>query len=244
MATEGPAPPSDRVALVTGAGRGIGKATALALAGQGFAVALAARTEGDLATVAGEITAAGGRSLVVPADVADEGSVAGLVARVLATHGRLDVLVNAAGTGAFTPVAETSLAEWERQLRVNLTGTFLACRAALPPMLAAGRGDIVNVLSIASRVVFPGAAAYCASKWGALGFTRVLAEEVRRQGIRVTALCPGSVDTPFWDAIPSPPDRARMLAPEAVADTICWIVTRPPTMTMDEIVVMPPEGIL
>jgi NAD(P)-dependent dehydrogenase (short-subunit alcohol dehydrogenase family) len=141
-------------------------------------------------------------------------------------------------------VADTSLADWERQLRVNLTGTFLACRAVLPTMLAQGRGDIVNVLSIASRVAFPGAAAYCASKWGALGFTRVLAEEVRRQGVRVTALCPGSVDTPFWDAIPSPPDRSRMLAPEAVAESVLWIVGRPPTMSMDELVLMPRDGIL
>jgi NAD(P)-dependent dehydrogenase (short-subunit alcohol dehydrogenase family) len=233
-----------RVALVTGAGRGIGRATAQALAGAGFAVALAARTEGDLTTLAGEIAACGGRALAVRADVADEASVAALVARALEAYGRLDVLVNAAGVGAFAPVVETALAQWERQIRVNLTGTFLACRAVLPTMLGQGSGDIVNVLSVASRVAFSGASAYCASKWGALGFTRVLAEEVRRAGIRVTALCPGSVDTPFWNAIPSPPDRARMLSPEAVAETVLWIVTRPPTMSMDEIVVMPPEGIL
>jgi NAD(P)-dependent dehydrogenase (short-subunit alcohol dehydrogenase family) len=236
--------PASRVALVTGAGRGIGRATALALAGHGFAVALAARTEAELSTVAAEIAAAGGRALVVPADVTDEASVAALVTRVLDAYSRLDVLVNAAGGGAFASVAETSLAEWEQQLRVNLTGTFLACRAALPIMLSQGRGDIVNVLSVASRVVFPGAAAYCASKWGALGFTRVLAEEVRRQGVRVTAHCPGSVDTPFWDKIPAPPDRSRMLSAQSVAESILWIVTCPPTMSMDEVVVMPPDGIL
>lgn len=241
MATE--APPG-RVALVTGAGRGIGRATARALAAGGFAVALAARTESELETTAAEIGAAGGQALVVPADVGDESAVAALFARVLGAYGRLDALVNAAGVGGFAPAEETSLTDWERQLRVNLTGTFLACRAVLPTMLAQGSGDIVNVLSIASRVVFPGAAAYCASKWGALGFTRVLAEEVRRRGVRVTALCPGSVDTPFWNAVPSPPDRTRMLAPDAVADTVLWIVTRPPTMSTDEIVVMPPEGIL
>lgn len=247
MATDAAGPaegPLPRVALVTGAGRGIGRATALALAGHGFAVALAARTEADLATVAGEIAAYGGRALAVPADVTDEGSVASMAESVLGTHGRLDVLVNAAGCGAFAPVAETALAEWERQLKVNLTGTFLACRAVLPAMLARREGDIVNVLSVASRVVFPGAAAYCASKWGALGFTRVLAEEVRRQGVRVTALCPGSVDTPFWDTVGAPPDRARMLSASSVAETILWIVTRPPTMSMDEVVVMPPDGIL
>lgn len=233
-----------RVALVTGAGRGIGRATALALAGGGFAVALAARTASDLATLAGEIEAAGGRAFAVPADVAEEASVAALVAHVQTAFGRLDVLVNAAGVGSFASVAETALVDWERQLRVNLTGTFLACRAVLPAMLAQGRGDIVNVLSIAARTVFPGASAYCASKWGALGFTRVLAEEVRRQGVRVTALCPGSVDTPFWNAVSSPPDRARMLSAEAVAETVLWIVSRPPTISMDEIVVMPPDGIL
>jgi NAD(P)-dependent dehydrogenase (short-subunit alcohol dehydrogenase family) len=257
MATESPGEPSRRrpepgtaapagakVALVTGASRGIGRSVALALARRGHAVALAARTAPALAAVAAEVEAAGGRSLAVAADVADEAQAEAMVARALERFGRLDALVNAAGVGSFGPTAELTLVEWERQLRVNLTGTFLACRAALRPMLAQRSGQIVNILSIASKVAFPGAAAYCASKWGALGFTRVLAEEVRRQGIRVTAFCPGSVETPFWEGIEAHPDFARMLRPEDVAEAVAFILEQPPGIVTDEIVVMPPEGIL
>jgi NAD(P)-dependent dehydrogenase (short-subunit alcohol dehydrogenase family) len=233
-----------RVALVTGASRGIGRAVALALARRGDAVALVARTAPALATVAAEVEAAGGRALAVPADVTDEEQTAAAVARTLDAFGRLDALVNAAGVGSFGPVAELSLAEWERHLRVNLTGTFLACRAALGPMLAQGAGQIVNLLSIAAKVPFPGAAAYCASKWGAFGFTRVLAEEVRRQGIRVTAFCPGSVETPFWARMESHPEFARMMRPEDVAEAVAFVLDQPPGIVTDEIVVMPPEGIL
>lgn len=235
---------ASRVAIVTGAGRGIGRATAIALARRGFAVVLAARTEAKLESAAVEVERAGGDPLVAPTDVTDPASVEALVARTLERFGSLDTLVNAAGVGSFASVEDLSLPEWEQQLRVNLTGTFLVCRAVLPPMLARGGGDIVNILSIAAKVVFPGAAAYCASKWGALGFTKVLAEEVRRRGIRVTAFCPGSVDTPFWDAIPAPPDRHRMLKPEDVAEAVAFVVTRPPTIYLDEVVAMPPEGIL
>jgi NAD(P)-dependent dehydrogenase (short-subunit alcohol dehydrogenase family) len=233
-----------RVVLITGASRGIGRAVALARARRGDAVALVARTAPALATVAAEVEAAGGRALALPADVTDETQASAMVARAVDAFGRLDALVNAAGVGSFRPVAELPLAEWERHLRVNLTGTFLACRAALGPMRAQGAGQIVNILSIAAKVPFPGAAAYCASKWGALGFTRVLAEEVRRQGIRVTALCPGSVDTPFWEEIESHPDFARMLRAEDVAEAVAFILDQPPGIVTDEMVVMPPEGIL
>jgi len=233
-----------RVVLITGASRGIGRAVALARARRGDAVVLVARTAPALATVAAEVEAAGGRALALPADVTDEPQASAMVARTVDAFGRLDALVNAAGVGSFRPVAELSLAEWERHLRVNLTGTFLACRAALGPMRAQGAGQIVNILSIAAKVPFPGAAAYCASKWGARGFTRVLAEEVRRQGIRVTALCPGSVHTPFWEEIESHPDFARMLRAEDVAEAVAFILDQPPGIVTDEMVVMPPDGIL
>jgi short-subunit dehydrogenase len=111
-------------------------------------------------------------------------------------------------------------------------------------MTAQGSGHIVNVLSIAAKVVFPGASAYCASKWGALGLTKALAEETRGQGVKVTGLCPGSIDTPFWDATVTTLDRRDMLRPEDVAATVRMLLEQPPGIYTDEMVVMPPKGIL
>ena len=111
-------------------------------------------------------------------------------------------------------------------------------------MLGAGRGTIVNVISLAAVRVVAGSAAYTASKAGALGFTRVLAEEVRGRGVRVAALCPGAVDTPFWDAVPSCPDRARMLRPEAVAEAALLVATQPPGAFVEEVVLAPTPGVL
>src|SRR5205807_9044128 len=137
----------------------------------------------------------------------------------------------------------TSMADWESILYANLTGTFLCCKYALSQMLPQGHGQIVNVLSIAAKVAFPESGAYCAAKWGALGFTRVLAEEVRRKGIRVTALCPGSTDTPFWSELSWKPDPARMIPPAQVAEAIAFLLQQPASVTTDEWVIMPPEGI-
>jgi 3-oxoacyl-[acyl-carrier protein] reductase len=129
-------------------------------------------------------------------------------------------------------------------MAANLRATYLTCRAALPVMLGAGRGTIINVISLAAVRTIAGCAAYTASKAGALGFTRVLAEEVRRRGVRVAALCPGAVDTSFWNTVPSPPDRARMLRPEAVADAALLIALQPPGTLVEEVVLAPTPGIL
>src|SRR5262249_38055527 len=155
--------------------------------------------------------------------------------RLAAASGRLDALVNCAGIGSFAPVESTDPEEWRRILDINLTGTFLACRAALPWMLDREGPPVVNVISIAGKMAFPNSGAYCASKWGALGFTRVLAAEVRNRGVRVTALCPGSVATPFWDRVEHSLDVSRMLKPERVAGAIWTILSQPPDVAIDEL---------
>jgi NAD(P)-dependent dehydrogenase (short-subunit alcohol dehydrogenase family) len=233
-----------QVALVSGASRGIGRAVALAFAREGARVALLARGTAALERVAGAIEAGGGSALVVPGDAADERAASRAVEVALGRFGRLDCLVTAQGTGAFGPLETSRLAEWEAMLRGNLTATYLLCRAALPPMLAAGRGTIVAVVSLAAVRAIPGCAAYTASKAGVLGLVRALAAEVRGRGVRVTAVCPGAVDTPFWDDIPSPPDRSRMLRPEVVAEAALLAAAQPPEAFVEEIVLAPTPGVL
>jgi 3-oxoacyl-[acyl-carrier protein] reductase len=229
-----------KIAIITGASGGIGRETARMLCEEGAKVVVAARREAVLS----ELVRDGSASLAVPTDVTDERSVTALVERTVEVFGRLDLLVNCAGTGSFAPVSDSYPSEWERILAVNLTGTYLCCRAALRPMLRQRSGHIVNVLSIAATVPFPGASAYCASKFGALGLTKVLAAEVRASGIRVTALLPGAVDTPFWDEVDHPPDRTKMVPSRRVAEAILFAVSQPEGATIDEIVLMPPLGIL
>jgi NAD(P)-dependent dehydrogenase (short-subunit alcohol dehydrogenase family) len=233
-----------QVALVSGASRGIGRAVAETFAQEGARVALLARGRPGLEQVAGAIEAGGGSTLVVPGDAAEEGTASRAVEAILARFGRLDCLVTAQGAGTFGPLEESRLADWEAMLRANLTATYLLCRAALAPMLAAGRGTIVVVASLAAVRAIPGCAAYSASKAGVLGLARALAAEVRGRGVRVAALCPGAVDTPFWDTIPSPPDRARMLRPEAVAEAAVLVAAQPPGTFVEEVVLAPTPGVL
>jgi len=233
-----------QVAVVTGAGRGIGKAVALAFAREGAAVVLASRTGSELDAVAAEARGVGGRALVVPTDVTQEPSVARLVDRTLAKFGRLDILITAAGAAAFGPVADSKLEEWEQMMGVNLKGVYLTCRAVLAPMIRQRRGTIINVVSVAARRPIAGCAVYAASKHGVLGFTRVLAEEMRAHGVRVGAICPGAVNTPLWDSIPNPPDRARMLAPEDVAAAAVLMASLPARASLEDLTILPAGGIL
>jgi len=232
-------PLEGRVALVTGASRGIGAATARALGGAGARLVLAARSRDDLACVAAELPG----SAAVPTDVRDAAEVGRLVAAAEEAGG-VDLLVHAAGLGVFAPVVESRIEDWDETLDVNLRAAYLLCRAALPAMLRRGRGHVFTIVSIAGQRAFPNSAAYCASKFGLLGFTRVLAEEVRRQGIKVTAVVPGAVDSSFWDRAGGDLPRDRMLRPAAVAEAILFAATAPPTVHHDEIALTPPDGVL
>lgn len=234
----------DQVALVTGAGRGIGRAVALAFAREGAAVALAARTTSELEAVAAQIKSRAGRALVVPTDVTREASVGALVEQVLGDFKRVDILVTAAGVATFAPLVDTKTEEWDRMLAVNLRGVFLACRTVLPAMMRQRRGTIINIVSIAAKRAIPGNAAYAASKHAVLGLTQVLAEEMRAHGVRVGALCPGAVDTPLWDGVPKPPDRSRMLRPEDVAEAALLMASLPPGASLEDLTLLPIGGVL
>ena len=235
---------SGQVALVTGAGRGIGRAVAMAFAREGARVVLAARSGRELSALQREIEAAGGAALAVPTDVRQEPAVAALVSRALAECGRIDCLVTAAGLATFGPVADIKTEEWDQLMAVNLRGVFLACRAVLPSMMAQRRGTIINIGSVVTTRTLTGSAAYTATKYGMLGFSRVLAEEMRSHGVRVGVLSAGATDTPLWDAMASPPDRSKMLRPEQIAEAALLMATVPAGATLEELTLLPQGGIL
>ena len=235
---------SGKVALVTGAGRGIGRAIALAFAAEGAAVALAARSRADLAGVAGEIRERDGRALAVPTDVTQDGAVEALVEQTLTDLGRIDVLVTSAGTAAFGAVADSKPADWDTMLALNLRAVMVCCRAVLPAMLRQRTGTIINVGSIASKRALPGSAVYTATKTAIDAFSRVLAEELRPHGVRVGVLVAGAVDTPLWDTLGSSPPREKMLRPEDVARAAVLMAALPPHASLEELTLLPAGGIL
>jgi 3-oxoacyl-[acyl-carrier protein] reductase len=205
-------------AVVTGAGDGIGRATALELARRGLDLALLGRTEHTLRATADEAERAGVRTLVARADVGVESEVLAATGTVLARMGTPGVVVNNAGiAGRKARVEETTAADWDAVVAVNLRGVFLVSRAFLPAMRAAGAGRLVTLASISATLGTAGLAAYCASKWGAVGFVRSLAEELRGSGLQSLAVLPGSVDTPMAKVGGFPPqmsaeDVARLVA--------------------------------
>ena len=233
-----------QVAVVTGAGRGIGHAVATALAREGATVVLAARTRQQLAATAAEIRETGGAALAIPTDVTQDAAVEAMVEQAIAELGRLDILVTAAGVASFGPVSGTKPTDWDGMLAVNLRAVMVTCRAVLPIMTRQRRGTIINVASVAAQRAISGAAAYTATKAGVVGFSRVLAEELRSEGVRVGVLVPGAVDTPLWDSIPGSPERSRMLRPADVARAAVLMASLPPGAALEELTLLPQGGIL
>ena len=190
---------ANNVALISGAGRGIGRAIALRFAQEGAAVALLARSEPDLAALAGEISATGGRALALPADVTDEHAVGRAVASAGEELGPIDALVNCAGIYRVARFWEQSLEEWKQIFDVNVHGTFIVTRAVLPAMMARRSGRVITLASTAGKWGTAQQAAYNASKHAQLGMMRSLALETAPFGIRVNAICPSYVDSPMTD---------------------------------------------
>jgi NAD(P)-dependent dehydrogenase (short-subunit alcohol dehydrogenase family) len=215
-----------RVAVITGAGRGIGRAAAYTFASHGISVALASRSANELTTVEQDIRESGGRALAIPTDVALSAQVESLVQKAERNLGPVDVLVNNAGLVARAPVTETTEEAWDRTLDINLKGAFLCTRAVLPSMKIRKRGRVINVSSISGRLGTPRLAPYCASKWGLIGFSKATAEESREHNIQVFAVCPGSVDTEMLrEGLPgAEPD----MSPEAVASVLLYLAVDAP----------------
>lgn len=226
--------------VITGAGRGIGRATALEAARRGGAVALLARTRADVEAVAGEIGAASGRALAVPGDVSVGAQVAGAVKRTLDAFGRIDVVVNNAGVGYWEPVETMAEERWDHLMAVNVKSGFLMTREVLPLMRRQGGGQLIFVSSLLAREPRVNYAAYSASKAALLAFARGVAVEVKGTGIRVTSVCPGLVDTTFSD-IPHGRPRAdhppaeKMLTPDDVAQQIVHVMTTSPNALVHEL---------
>jgi 3-oxoacyl-[acyl-carrier protein] reductase len=187
----------DKIALVTGASRGIGRASALALAREGAVVVAAARTAGDLDAVCGEIRAARGRATSIVTDATKAASVDACVARAVADHGRIDILVNNAGVGGYRPFLDWSEEDYDRIMATNVKSTWLFSKAVIPHMLAQGGGQIVNVASVAGLQGYPSEAIYCASKFAQVGMSQALDREFWQKGIKVSLVCPGGVETFF-----------------------------------------------
>jgi NAD(P)-dependent dehydrogenase (short-subunit alcohol dehydrogenase family) len=217
-----------RIALVTGASRGIGRATALALAGAGARVGLLARGKADLEALAEEI---GGWAL--PCDVAIPEEVERTVVRLREiAGGDPEIVVSAAGVFSLHPAEGLPALEVRQHLAVNLEGSISVVRSTLPGLRRSGRGTLILIGSVAGRRAFPGNAAYSASKYGLRGFHEVLLEELRGSGVRATLLEPSATDTPLWDPLdpdrdPQLPNRSDMLRPEEVAEAVLFVATRP-----------------
>lgn len=232
-------PLEGKVALITGASRGIGLAIARSLGSMGVRLSLCARDAKRLEGVLAELQSAGMSVLTVPADITRPGNIAALVQKTEQSLGPIEILVNNAGIGYFGPAQDASEADWDTVLDTNLKAVFLLSKAVAPGMIARRSGHIINIASLAGKNAFAGGAIYCASKWGLLGLTQCMAEDLRQYSIRVSAVCPGSVATDF--SFPGSRDRSKMLQPEDVAHAVAMILTQAPQSFISEVHLRPTQ---
>ena len=228
---------SGKVALVTGGSRGIGRAIAQRLAALGASIAICGRNRAALQDAAKGIEKLGSRAFFQLADVTNRLEIDALVSKTEAILGPIQILVNNAGIGLFGPAHEKSEADWDRVLDTNLKSVFLVSRAVAPSMIQRGSGDIINISSLAGKNTFAGGGIYCASKWGVMGLSGCMAEDLREHGIRVSVICPGSVATEFSGRAPK--DASKVLTTEDVAHAVEAIVTQGPVSFLSEIHLRP-----
>ena len=226
-------------AWVTGAGKGIGEATARALASEGVRVALTSRTGENLERVAADIVSDGGTAVVIPADVTVESDIRRAWDVVANEFGGVDILVNNAGIGRFATVGELSVSDFDAMWNLNVRGLFLCTQAVLPSMQQKQSGVIVNISSLAGKNAFVNGAGYAATKWAVNGFSNCLRLEVRKQNIKVITVCPGSVATEFTSGEKDPRRVGSILQPEDVADAIIGALKLPERAMMSEIDLRP-----
>jgi len=234
-------PLAGKISIVTGAGSGIGKAVALLLSRSGCRVVLAARNESRLSTVREEIEKGGGEAMVVATDLTRDEELERLVNRAVEKWGSIDYLINNAGWGKHAPVVKAKIKDWDETLQVNLRAPMILTKLVLPALIQKGGGAIVNIASIAAKMGDANAAAYSASKFGLLGFTQSLYEEVREYGIKVAAILPGFVDTPLIPAT-AKMDRSKMIRPEDVAEAVLFVLNSSPACCPVEITIRPQKS--
>ena len=218
----------DKLILITGASRGIGRQTALTCAQAGAFVIVSARSKEGFEAVIADIERSGGRASGLLLDVTDEQSVQRAIEHIIETYGRIDGLVNCAGIIQYdTPVWQTSIEDWDRMMQVNVRGTFLVCRAVTPHMVKAHRGRIVNLASSSARMADDDLGPYTASKWAVAGYTTSLARSVRPYGVKVNGVNPGWVDTDMSRAY-QPDGDQEWSTPKEIADAILYLLTLAP----------------
>jgi NAD(P)-dependent dehydrogenase (short-subunit alcohol dehydrogenase family) len=236
-------PVTNKVAVITGGGSGIGLALAKAFAGEAYSVVIVGRNQKRLSLAAKDLTKSASEVTALACDVRDPQAVEKLFSAIRQRFSVIDVLVNNAGiTHALAPAEKLHVDTWREVIDINLTGTFLVTQAALP-LIRTG-GTIVNNLSVAAERIFQGMSAYCASKAGALGFTNVLREELRSRGIRVLALLPGATDTEIFEQFWPDAPRSKMITAETVAAAVLHAVLLPAKATIEEIRIGPAVGAL
>ena len=230
---------NNSVAIVTGAGRGIGRAIALALAENGANVVVSSRTQKEIDAAKEKIIALGRKSIAIRGDVAKEVDVKNVISQTVSEFGKIDILINNAGIGAFAPVTELKTEDFDNMWATNMRGVFLFSKYVIPHMAKQKSGNIVNISSLAGRNAFKGGAGYSATKWALIGFSRTLMLEVREHNIRVITLCPGSVDTDFSPSQKNPKESSRIPKAEDIAKIVVNTLQMPDNVLVSEIDIRP-----
>ncbi len=235
---------TNRTALITGASSGIGTATALAFANAGINLVLLGRDQERLTAVAQSAIAVGVTAKTCAIDLSKLDQVSAKIAEIAADSDHLNILINNAGMAYTGSMGDTPLADWQRVIDLNLTSVFQCIQGILPHMRQQKSGVIVNIASIAGKQVFPNWGAYCVSKFGLIALTQAIAGEERANGIRVSTICPGLVNTPIWDTdtVQADFDRSTMLTSEMVAEGILYAVLAPAGAVVEELIIMPSGG--